>query len=445
MPTARNPEYTANLQRQSGELAQLGYYHSIELPDGRVIPGIQSLETQRRRIAQFPIPEDLRGKRVLDIGAWDGWFSFEMERRGASVVAVDSSSKTNFRQVKALLNSKVEYVVGDICRLKPRDLGYFDIVLFFGVLYHLKHPMLALENVCELSTGLVCVESFVTDDVPDAPVPMLEFYEGQELAGQFDNWVGPNISCLLAMCRATGFATVEFRSVLDRRAHVVCSKKWPEVVRTAPAPELVVVQNSELSNQNYFTADRDEYLTVWFQTPEKDLTNDDVFVQVGPYGVRPAATSNFEENCQANCKLPLGLAPGWHDVSVAVRGSAWSSKMRIAVDVPREQRLSHTFSDAIKIFNAQDGQTWEVNRIRTGHGSCVTAWVSGIPDGTPMGDVALRLDGSDLPACFVAPVNEHRGLKQVNAMVPAGMDPGEYQLSVRLRDEESRVMTVELF
>jgi tRNA (mo5U34)-methyltransferase len=48
-----------------------------------VIPGFQSIEQLRRRISQFPIPENLTGKRVLDIGAWDGWFSFEMERRGA--------------------------------------------------------------------------------------------------------------------------------------------------------------------------------------------------------------------------------------------------------------------------------------------------------------------------------------------------------------------------
>src|ERR1700677_29957 len=122
MPGVKNPEFIAAFQQTRRDLATLGFYNSIELPNGSVIPGLQTIDQQRWRIAQFPIPQDLRGKRVLDIGAWDGWFSFEMERRGASVVAVDSSSKTNFRQVKALLNSKVEYVVGDICRLKPRDL-----------------------------------------------------------------------------------------------------------------------------------------------------------------------------------------------------------------------------------------------------------------------------------------------------------------------------------
>jgi tRNA (mo5U34)-methyltransferase len=443
MQKARNLQYTADMQQVSGELAKLGYYHSIELRDGSVIPGIQTLEKQRWRIAQFPIPQDLRGKRVLDIGAWDGWFSFEMERRGASVVAVDATDKTNFREAKALLNSKVEYVVGDICRLKPRDIGYFDIVLFFGVLYHLKHPMLALENVCELSTGLVCVESFVTDN-GDAPVPTLEFYEGDELAGQFDNWVGPNVSCLLAMCRATGFATVEFSGVLDHRAHVVCNKEWPETARSGPGPELIVVQNSELSNHE-FTADRDDYLTTWFQTPERDLNCDNVLVQVGPYGARPAGVRSSEGVCQANCKLPLGLAPGWHDVSVAVRDGGWSSKMRIAVDLPREQRLSQTFSNAMTITAVHDGRTWERNQVRTGYGSCVSTWVEGIPDGTPMTDVAVRLDGTDIPSCFVSSLDDEKGAKQVNALVPAGLERGEYQLSVRCRDEESRVVAIQLF
>src|SRR5437588_9162642 len=56
-------------------------YHSIELPDGSVLPGLQSIEYLRWRLSLFGLPGDLRGKRVLDIGAWDGWFSFECERR----------------------------------------------------------------------------------------------------------------------------------------------------------------------------------------------------------------------------------------------------------------------------------------------------------------------------------------------------------------------------
>ena len=448
MVKAGSPEHTANVQRQSGDLAKLGYYHSIELPDGRIIPGFQTIETQRSRIAQFPIPQDLRGKRVLDIGAWDGWFSFEMERRGATVVAVDATRKTRFHEAKALMNSKVEHVVADICHLTPRDVGYFDIVLFFGVLYHLKHPLLALERVCELSTDLACIESFVTDEQPAGTIPMMEFYEGTQLAGQFDNWVGPNISCLTAMCRTAGFARVDFKSVVDHRAHVVCHRKWPEIGRTGVGPALLLVENSELRDHN-FSAHRDDYVTVWFHSEESNLTCDDLYVRVGPYGSRPAAVSNIENSWQANCKLPLGLPAGWHDVSIALRDSEFSAPARIPVDLPRDARLDRRTNEGIQIAIVCDGRTWERKQVRAGLGASVSAWVTGLPDGVRRTEVSFRLDGTDLPAAFVTPVDldqgDEKGTKQINAEVPPGLDRGEYELTVRFRDEESPMVKIELF
>ncbi|HVP00604.1 MAG TPA: methyltransferase domain-containing protein [Bryobacteraceae bacterium] len=444
MQQARNPQYTSDIQRQSEELAKLGFYHSIELPDGRVIPGIQALETQRARIAQFPIPQDLRGKRVLDIGAWDGWFSFEMERRGAEVVAVDATKRTRFLEAKAMLGSKVEHVVADICYLTPKQIGYFDLVLFFGVLYHLKHPMLALERVCELTTELACIESFVTDDQPYGTIPTLEFYEGTQLAGQFDNWVGPNISCLLAICRTAGFARVDFKSVVDFRAHVICHREWQEIERSGPGPDLIVVENSELQDHS-FSALRDDYITVWISSEEQNLTCDEIFVQVGPYGTRPAAVrTDVGTAWQANCKLPLGLAPGWHDVSVAVRNSEWSNRVRIAVDLPRVARVSEP-SGSLEIAGVYDGRTWERNQVRAGVGSCVSVWVAGVPDGVKRADVSFRLDGTDLPAIFVSPADDEKGTKQINAMVPAGLERGDYRLSVRCRDHESQEIHIQLF
>ena len=62
-----------------------GWWHSFELPDGTQIDGVSSLAIQKQRIEAFAIPQNLNGKRVLDIGTWDGWFAFEMEhRRGRS-------------------------------------------------------------------------------------------------------------------------------------------------------------------------------------------------------------------------------------------------------------------------------------------------------------------------------------------------------------------------
>jgi hypothetical protein len=335
-------------------------------------------------------------------------------------------------------------VVADISYLTPREVGYFDIVLFFGVLYHLKHPMLALERVCDLATDLACVESFVTDEQPDGTIPAMEFYEGIELAGQFDNWVGPNISCLMAMCRTAGFARVEFQSVVDHRAHVICHRKWPEIARSGAGPELLVVENSELQDHSFSTR-RDDYVTVWCYLEEAGLTCDDLRVQVGPYGTRPAAVRNIGTTWQANCKLPLGLAPGWHDVSVALRDSEFSNSARIPVDLPREARLAPAKTGAFEIQIVCDGRTWERKQVRAGLGSCVSAWVSGLPDGIRRTEVSFRLDGTDLPASFVTPLNDEKGTKQINAMVPAGLERGEYQLTVRFRDAESPVVKIDLF
>ena len=72
-----------------GTLVQKGWWHSFKLPDGRIIDSVCDLKGLRNRLAQCPIPENLAGKRVLDGAAWDDWFSFEMERRGTEVTAVD--------------------------------------------------------------------------------------------------------------------------------------------------------------------------------------------------------------------------------------------------------------------------------------------------------------------------------------------------------------------
>src|SRR5580704_4686417 len=224
-----------------------GWWHSFELPDGTLIEGVCDLAGLKNRINQFPIPQDLRGKRVLDIGAWDGWFSFEMERRGAAVLAIDNWDNPRFHEMRAMLNSRVEYRQLDMYELTPERVGRFDIVLFMGVLYHLKHPLLALERVCALTTNLAAVDSFVLQETLRAgePVPqrpMIEFYENEEFGGQADNWCAPNLPCLMAMCRTAGFARVEHRGMLEHSACIACYRKWEPVAKLwGRAPELVEV------------------------------------------------------------------------------------------------------------------------------------------------------------------------------------------------------------
>ncbi len=448
MIRARHAQTTEAIQGLAEELSQLGFYHSIELSDGSVIPGLQSIPQLQFRIGQYPIPEDLTGKRVLDIGAWDGWFSFEMERRGAEVLAVDASKQKGFFRAKELLGSKVEYLVRDVCHLDPAEIGYFDIVLFFGVLYHLKHPLLALERVCELTTDMACIESLVIEDPSHSnrQIPLMEFYEGTELAGQFDNWVGPNVACLLAFCRTAGFARVELRSVKENRAHVMCYRKWPDISRSGEGPQLILVENP-WTRDHEFSASRDDYLTIWFKSNQTGLDCDSVFIQVGVYGTRPVNVQNIGGGTwQSNCKVPLGLAGGWHDVSISTRDSCWSRLARIPLDVSREDRRSsqNPVSSAIEIARITDGKTYEVNRVQVGvPESSISAWVTGVPIGTSLVDISLRLDGSDLPATYISDPDIH-GSRQVNAMIPVGTEPNEYLVSLRAGGVESPMVRAQL-
>ena len=442
---ARNQSFTRETERQIGELSRLGWYHSIELPDGQVIPGLQSLEQLRRRLAQFPIPADLSGKRVLDIGAWDGWFSFEMEKRGAQVVAIDSTEHTRFMVARDLLGSKVEYRKADICRISAKELGRFDIVMFFGVLYHLKHPLLALEAVCDMATEMALVESYVTDegDRPEAP-PLMEFYETNELRGQFDNWVGPNTPCLLAFCRTAGFARVQLESVIDRRAHVTCFRQWAPRPATEAAPSITCVENSESRDHN-FSRLSDDYVSFWLKTDQVQLTCDDVFPQVDRFGSRPVHVHHTGgDGWQVTCKLPPGLDPGWHKASIRIRDSAQSNAVRIPVDVPEGERLrpSGVAADtAIRLVT--DGRTWERYKVHVGVDACLSLWVWGLPEDCDRWQVRVRLNGTDLPASYLS-VPDQEGLRQVNALLPAGLAPGRASLTLVCGDAESPAVEAEL-
>jgi len=107
----------------SQELSEKGWYHSYELPDGSVIQGYNRLEVLRERYNRLPIPQELAGRRVLDIGAWDGWFSFEAERHGADVTAIDCVEVANFLYIHRTLSSKVDYRILDFFELPASGLG----------------------------------------------------------------------------------------------------------------------------------------------------------------------------------------------------------------------------------------------------------------------------------------------------------------------------------
>jgi tRNA (mo5U34)-methyltransferase len=319
--------FEERIQRLADRVLSRFRYHSIELPDGSVLPGLQSLEHLRWRLDLFGLPQDLRGKRVLDVGAWDGWFSFECERRGAVVVAVDCVALDTFIEAKDLLGSRVEYLTLDVNELSTRRLGRFDIVLFFGVLYHLRHPLMGLEKAVELSTDLALIESFVIQPENRAIPAVMEFYERAELGGQIDNWCGPSPECLLSMCRSAGFAQVELKDVTNQRASVICKRHWPEPdpVPSVPAPQLHAVIN----NRTYisvFHPLKEEYICCYFKCEEHGLTTDSLFVEVDGYGVQVLVVAeNGPAGYQANCLRPAGLEPGRHEVRIRTLRSGRSN------------------------------------------------------------------------------------------------------------------------
>jgi tRNA (mo5U34)-methyltransferase len=209
------------------------WWHSIDLGHGVVTKGVDN--AQAERLSRLHLPADFSGRSVLDIGAWDGFFSFEAERRGASrVLAADYYSwhgtgwgtgqgKAGFELARQALGSRVEDVDVDVMDLSKDRIGTFDVVLFLGVLYHLPNPLLALERVAAVTGGMLVLETVV--DMVGFGRPAAAFYPGRELNGDPTNWWGPNQAAVCGMLQSVGFARVEVvtpaRSAAYRAARAV--------------------------------------------------------------------------------------------------------------------------------------------------------------------------------------------------------------------------------
>jgi tRNA (mo5U34)-methyltransferase len=196
------------------------WYHRIEVAPGVITPGVNDSQLVLRALN---LPADLSGLRVLDIGTRDGFFAFECERRGAEVTAIDymPPEETGFLVARELLGSRVEFVQENVYELSDERYGGFDLVLFLGVLYHLRDPMLALDSIWNVARGRLIVETQLIDDAlltapgefkslvdlnPElGPIPLMQFYPGAALNGDATCVWAPNEACLGAMLEETGF------------------------------------------------------------------------------------------------------------------------------------------------------------------------------------------------------------------------------------------------
>ena len=212
-------------------VAGLRWYHTIDLGHGVVTPGARGNLVVLKRLG---LPPRLDGLSVLDVGAWDGFFSFEAERRGARrVLATDSfrwdggggwGSNEGFELARHALGSRVEDKHIDVLDLSPETVGVFDLVLFLGVLYHMRHPRLALERVASVTGTQLILETHV--DMLHCRRPACAFYPGDELNRSPTNWSGPNPPAVVAMLKHVGFrriAIVHRYSLPYRAARAV---KW---------------------------------------------------------------------------------------------------------------------------------------------------------------------------------------------------------------------------
>lgn len=207
------------------------WYHRIELPNGVVTPGWAPLNKE-----SYGIPADLTGKRVLDVGSWDGFWTFEALKRGArEVVAIDDfsdflghleNSERKAWETFDLCKEALGYS-DEVCRridmsvydVSEELLGRFDVVFFFGTLYHLRHPLLALDRLSAVCDDEIYVETAILDDYSpyrgglghgyDGGQMVAEFYPDDQYSKNQTNWWVPTLHCLSHMVRSAGFARVD--------------------------------------------------------------------------------------------------------------------------------------------------------------------------------------------------------------------------------------------
>jgi len=223
------------------------WFHSLDLGDGVVTPGEKSLVQLEAEVERIRLPPHA-GRSVLDVGTWDGFFAFEAERRGAArVVALDHfiwaidrpqvdvlladcgrrgvplphlekvpelwddrlPGRRGFDLAHDVLGSRVEPMVADFMCADLDSLGVFDVVLFLGVVYHLRDPLLALERLRSVTREVAIIESEANLYDSGVARPLWEFFEGDERAADHTNWWVPNEAALTALCRAAGFRHVE--------------------------------------------------------------------------------------------------------------------------------------------------------------------------------------------------------------------------------------------
>ena len=212
--------------RLQQEIAAITWYHTIELPHGVVTAGEYDL---RPTLQKVPLPASLSGKRCLDVGTHDGFWAFEMERRGGSVVAIDLEDPTQldwplpapridegtaeflaerrraFRVAHQALDSSVDRLDLSVYDLSIDAVGTFDFAFIGTLLHHLRDPVEALMAIRRVVTGqlLICAVFSASKSVLYPRTPLVELVDVQE-----PFWNYPNLAGLKRQIQSAGWRIV---------------------------------------------------------------------------------------------------------------------------------------------------------------------------------------------------------------------------------------------
>ncbi|MHB8283262.1 MAG: TIGR04290 family methyltransferase [Caulobacteraceae bacterium] len=219
---------TGEVQARAGALGD--WFHNINLNGALTAPNhfLGDYPNVKWRRFAHAIPQDLTGKTVLDIGCNGGFYCIEMKRRGADrVLGVDFDDRylAQARFAADVTGQDIEFrklSVYDVAKLGET----FDVVLFMGLLYHLRHPLLALDLIHDHVAGDLLVyqsmqrgsnnvhatkanyDFFEQKHFDDPGYPKMHFIE-HEYANDWTNWWAPNAACSAAMLRSSGFQVLE--------------------------------------------------------------------------------------------------------------------------------------------------------------------------------------------------------------------------------------------
>jgi FkbM family methyltransferase len=213
-------------------LCDATWFHSFVLSDGTLVDGAKTPAILQAEFETILAPLSLDGLSVLDIGAWNGAYSFEAKRRGAArVLATDMFAWTHprFRGLEKFLYVRkdsgldVEYNLIDVPDITTETVGQFDVVLFLGVFYHLPDPLSAVKNLAEIAKRWLVLETHL--DLDEVPYPAMRYYPDRELQDDPTNWWGPNRKCIEALLENAGFSQIRFTPYPTGRRGIFHARK----------------------------------------------------------------------------------------------------------------------------------------------------------------------------------------------------------------------------